>query len=376
MRLLPFFALLVLSTPALAAYDKPYIGDMKEYRADYEDTFVHLARDYGLGYVEMRAANPDVDPWLPGDGTKLILPMRHILPDAPRSGVVINLPEMRLYAYVNGDDAPTTYPIGIGREGLDTPLGKTSVVRKAEGPIWRPTPRMRKEKPELPEEVGPGPENPMGTHALYLGFHQIAIHGTDRPFGIGRRISSGCIRLYPEDIIALYKIIPVGTEVTVVNQPIKLAWIDDQLFMEAHPTVEQAIQMEEAGEVKSSPKLSDSDMERIMKAAGQYKDHLRWPAIRTAVRERRGYPIAIARRPAGGEEPVALDDKAAKEAVEATKEEKKAEKTDKDSAEKPEVKAEKKSDADAGKKEEKLADNSDKDAKAYDGAPPKSTLNP
>jgi L,D-transpeptidase ErfK/SrfK len=155
---------------------------------------------------------------------------------------------------------------------------------------------MRKEKPELPAQMGPGPENPMGTHALYLGFPLVAIHGTNRAFGIGRRISSGCIRLYPEDIISLYNMIPVGTQVTVVNQPIKLAWIDDQLYIEAHPEVEQAIKMEETGEIISA-KLSNTDMERIIKAAGPYKDRLNWPEIRKAVKERRGYPIAIARRP-------------------------------------------------------------------------------
>src|SRR5262245_38881979 len=129
------FALTLLIAPvaARAEYALPYIGDTMEYRAKYEDTFVYLARDYNLGFVEMRAANPTVDPWIPGEGTKIILPTRHLLPDAQRKGVVINLPEMRLYAYVNGDNAPNSYPIGIGREGLDTPLGVTKVVRKVEG---------------------------------------------------------------------------------------------------------------------------------------------------------------------------------------------------------------------------------------------------
>ncbi|MEZ5918623.1 MAG: L,D-transpeptidase family protein [Alphaproteobacteria bacterium] len=291
-------ALCVVSgaTGALAAYDKPYIGKTIEYTAKYEDTFVHLARDYNLGFVEMRAANPDADPWIPGEGKKLILPTRHILPDAPHEGVVINLPEMRLYAYLNGDNEPFSFPIGIGREGLDTPIGGTKVVRKTEGPVWRPTARMRKEKPELPEAVPPGPENPLGTHALYLGWPTYAIHGTNKPFGIGRRVSSGCIRMYPEGITRLYELVPVGTSVQVVNQPVKLAWIGDELFIEAHPDIEQAIQMEETGFV-SSPKLSDEDMKRILKVAGPHKDRLRWAAIRTAIKERRGYPIPVARKP-------------------------------------------------------------------------------
>ena len=280
---------------AWATYDKPYVGDTINYRADYRDTFVYIARDYKLGYVEMRAANPGVDPWIPGEGTKLVLPTRHILPDAPRKGVVINLPEMRLYYYQDANQPPITYPIGIGREGLDTPLGVTKVARKVAGPTWTPTARMRREDPKLPAVEPPGPNNPMGTHALYLGFPLVAIHGTNRAFGIGRRISSGCIRLYPEDIISLYNQVPVGTQVNVVDQPLKLAWIGDELFLEAHPAVENAIMLEETGSMPA-PKLRPDDMERIIKAAGAYKDNLHWSAIRTAVKERRGYPVSIARR--------------------------------------------------------------------------------
>ena len=305
-------AVLTLALPrlALADYDLPYIGENKTYRAKYEDTFVHLARDYNLGFVEMRAANPGIDPWIPGSGKKLTLPMRHILPDAPRKGIVINLADMRLYAFVNGDAEPYSFPIGIGREGLNTPEGSTTVVRKVQGPIWRPTPRMRKEKPELPEVVYPGPENPMGTHAMYLGWSQYAIHGTDKPFGIGRRSSSGCIRMYPEGILKLYDLIPVGTKVTVVNQPIKAAWIGDRLYIEAQPSVDQAIAMEENGAVMEH-KLTEADMSRIIKVAGEFKDKVRWAAVRTAVRERAGYPVEIARRPGYGpapSEPVEEDD--------------------------------------------------------------------
>lgn len=283
---------------ALAAgYGLPYIGEMEEIRAEYEDTFVHLARDYNLGFVEMRAANPYVDPWLPGKGTKLILPMRHILPNAPREGIVINLADMRLYAFFDKNQPPFSTPVGVGREGLNTPLGTTTVVRKAEGPIWRPTERMRREDPTLPAVVYPGDENPMGSHAMYLGWPQYAIHGTNKPFGIGRRSSSGCLRLYPEAITRVYEMFPVGTKVTVVNQPIKLAWIGDELFLEASPTIEQSVQMEEMGQVKEQ-KLTNEEMRKIIEFAGEYQDRLRWPAIRTAIKERNGYPVSIARRPA------------------------------------------------------------------------------
>ena len=282
---------------AHAGYDKPYVGETITYKSQHEDTFVHLARDYNLGFVEMRAANPYVDPWLPGKGTALILPTRHLIPESDRKGVVINLADMRLYAFVNGDEAPTTFPIGVGREGLNTPIGRTKVTRKKEGPTWTPTPRMRREDPELKPHYPPGPDNPLGTHALYLGWPTYAIHGTNKPFGIGRRISSGCIRMYPENIIKLFNMIPVGTSVQVVNQPIKLAWINDRLFLEAHPEMEQAIQMEEYG-IVTSPKLSEEDLKRIVAAAGDYEHKLRWPAIRMAIKERHGYPVEIARRPA------------------------------------------------------------------------------
>jgi len=203
---------------------------------------------------------------------------------------------MRLFFYPEDGSEPVSFPIGVGREGLATPMGVTSVVRKTEGPVWRPTPRMRAEKPDLKEAYGPGPDNPMGTHALYLGWPQYAIHGTNKPFGIGRRVSSGCIRMYPEKIIQLYNMIPVGTRVEVVNQPVKLAWIDDKLYLEAHPTLEQAIDFEEKG-VAQEQKLTDEEMKYLIKTAGEWQDRLNWPEIRLALKERKGYPIQIARRP-------------------------------------------------------------------------------
>lgn len=294
--LLTLAVLTSLSMPAQAAYELDYIGEEKIYVARDEDTLVVIARENEMGFVEMRAANPTVDPWLPGAGTELILPKKIILPDAPHEGVVINLPEMRLFIFDKDGSAPTTFPISIGREGLETPIGTTTVVRKADGPVWRPTPRMRREDPDLPAVVEQGPENPMGTHALYLGWPSYALHGTNKPYGIGRRASSGCIRLYPEHITKLFSMIPVGTKVTAVNQPIKLAWIDDVLYLEAHPDIDQAIQMEETGQVFAA-KMSDQDMAFIVNAAGQYQDRLHWATVRNEVRNRSGRPVMIARRP-------------------------------------------------------------------------------
>lgn len=285
------------------AYDRDYVGEMQTYTARYEDTMVQIARAFNVGFVELRAANPYLDPWMPGEGKKIIIPSMHLLPRAPHNGLVVNLAEMRLYSFLKPGQVKT-FPLGIGAEGLSTPSGTTTIVRKVVGPTWRPTPRMHKIHPELPAVVGPGPDNPMGTNAMYLGWPQYAIHGTDKPFSIGRRASSGCMRMYPENITELYAMTPVGTNVTVVNQPVMLAWVGDKLYMEAHPTTEQADKMEIDGGLPGYV-FTEEDMGSIVAAAGEYADKLNWPLIRQVVRERRGYPVEIYRK--GNAAPVKAD---------------------------------------------------------------------
>lgn len=272
------------------------IGEMQIIKSRYEDTIVKLAREYGLGYVEIRAANPTVDPWLPGDGTKITLPTMNLLPKGPRKGIVINLAEMRMYVYYGPGIEPASYPVGIGREGLTSPLGTTTVARKMVGPIWRPTDRMRKEDPKLKATYYPGPDNPMGTHAMYLGFPSYAIHGTNKPYSIGWRLSSGCIRMYPEDITTLYNFTPEGTQVTIVDQPIKTAWIGNDFYVEVHPTQEQADIISRDG--KPDYQVADKDIQQIVKEAGSYADDLNWDLVRAAIKNRYGYPIKVLTRPA------------------------------------------------------------------------------
>jgi L,D-transpeptidase ErfK/SrfK len=281
----------LLMPAALQASD--LTGEMLVHKAQHEDTFIEIARQHSLGYVEMRAANPDIDPWLPGAGTEIIVPAMHVLPDALREGLVINLPEMRLFKFDENGNVEKAYSIGIGREGLSTPTGRTKIVRKTDGPTWRPTKRMRAEDPELPESVPPGPDNPLGTHALYLGWPQYLIHGTNKPYGIGRRVSSGCIRMYPEGITDLVEKVPVGTPVTVVNQPVKAGWKGGTLYLEAHPTTEQADRVEIEGEPKSY-RLEEDDMRHILRIAGPHAAKLDWAVIRKVIRERRGYPVPVA----------------------------------------------------------------------------------
>lgn len=280
--------------PKEQGYPKSYIGQMQTYYAEYEDTLVHVGRRFGLGFVEMRAANPNLDPWIPGSGAKIIVPTMHLLPDsAPRDSIVINLAEMRMYIYGKKGAEPITYPIGIGRDGLETPVGTTRIMRKMANPTWYPTERMRREDPKLPAFVPPGPENPMGTHALYLGIPMLAVHGTNKPYGIGRRVSSGCIRMFPEDITKVFDMTPISTKVTIVDQPIKAAWIEDRLYLEVHPTQEQATQMERDGAIPDY-QLSERDLSYILRVAGPQVEKLDWAAIRKVVKERRGYPVVIA----------------------------------------------------------------------------------
>lgn len=272
-----------------------YIGDMDSVTAKFEDTLLQIGRDHNLGYVEMVAANPNIDPILPGSGKKIILPKRHLIPDVKQTGIVINLAEMRMYDFVSDPENPKTYPLGIGRDGLNTPLGVTKITRKKDGPSWRPTPRMKREDPTLPDVVPPGEENPLGTHALYLGWPAYLIHGTHKPLGVGRRVSSGCIRMYPEDILKIFENIPVGTEVNVIKQPIKMAWIGDMLYIEAHAEDELADSYEDIGEIQEY-RVPETLFANLSDIAGEHKDRLDWKIIREAVKYRRGVPLAILKR--------------------------------------------------------------------------------
>jgi L,D-transpeptidase ErfK/SrfK len=271
--------------------------------ATYEDTLVHIGRKHGIGFVEMRAANPTLDPWIPGASANIVIPAQNLIPDAPQKGAIINLAEMRIYVFNNGaGKPPTTFAIGIGRDGLQTPVGTTTIIRKTEDPTWTPTPRMRAEDPTLPPVVFPGADNPMGTHALYLGFPHIAIHGTNKPYGIGRRVSSGCIRMFPEDIGRIYSMLPVGTQVTVVDQPIKAGWVGETFYIEASPTQTQATAMEKEGKIPDY-EVSETDLAYIMRKAGNDQNKLDWTLVRKVIKERKGYPIEVATRESASETP-------------------------------------------------------------------------
>ena len=286
-------------TEARAASAYPsMIGEAIRYRARHEDTLVHLPRRFNVGYTELRAANPYVDVWLPGAGTEILIPAGHIVPQAANKGLVLNLGDQRLYYFKPDGRTVVSFPVGIGREGWSTPTGRTKVVRKRERPTWYVPKSIRAERPYLPKVVPPGPDNPLGSHALYLGWTSYLLHGTNKPYGIGRRASHGCVRLYPEDIARLFREIPVGTPVTVVDQPVKIAWAGGDLMLEAHPTQAQADRVE-AGE----PIARDSAPEiayRLIYAARAQAGRLDWPLIRRTLRKRSGVPVGVL-KPKGAE---------------------------------------------------------------------------
>lgn len=210
------------------------------------DTLSDLARTYGLGYDELIAANPDVDPWLPGENTPVLLPTQFILPDVPREGVVLNMASKRLFYFPQVPDGQPvivkTFPIGIGRVGWETPLGATTVVAKAKDPHWYVPLSVRQEHAELgnplPSVVPPGPENPLGHRVLKLDMPGYLIHGTNQPFGVGMRVSHGCVRLYPENIEYLYELVEIGEPVMIINEPFLMANVDGDIYFESHTPLE------------------------------------------------------------------------------------------------------------------------------------------
>jgi L,D-transpeptidase ErfK/SrfK len=226
-----FVALLAVTSAAAKELPLPASGDivgkLGVVVTRKEDTLLDIARQHGLGYNEITAANPGVDPWVPGESTEVVLPTAFVLPPGPREGMVINLAQMRLFYFPPprpGEPARViTHPIGIGVDIAPTPLGATRIVRKAVDPTWYPPDSIRERRAEegeiLPAVVPPGPDNPLGGYALYLGLPGYLIHGTNRPWGIGMRVSNGCIRLYPEDIEALFAQVPVDTRVRIVREP-------------------------------------------------------------------------------------------------------------------------------------------------------------
>ena len=253
------------------------------------DTLSDVARHFGLGYEEIVAANPELDPWVIDHQTRALVPLQFVLPEAPQRGLVINLAAMRLYHYPASPDAArvVTYPVGIGREGRPSPTGGLFIVRKAKNPTWRPTRNILndhlKRGDPLPTVVPPGPDNPLGAYAMYLSAPKYLIHGTNKPYSVGLRASNGCIRLYPEDMEALFPTVPVKTPVTIVNQPYLIGTHGGTYYLQAYRP------HEELNEPEARRRLRDT----LKKLETEHRLTFDWNRIERIVNEARGIPFPI-----------------------------------------------------------------------------------
>ncbi len=247
-----------------------------------DDSLIELARRYDVGFNEITAANPKIDPFIPLAGTRVTIPRSWILPDVPQhQGIVINLAEMRLYYFTpRNRECVETFPIGIGDEGWDTPTGTYRITEKKVNPAWHVPGSILKQRPELPKVLPPGDDNPLGSHALRLSGGKIMIHGTNRPFGIGRRVSHGCIHLYPEDIATFFHKVAIGTSVTIVQQPVKAAAVNGWVVVEIHEGGARELERKAVDLLKKKGLLARVDLDRL----------------KVAIQARSGMPTDITRK--------------------------------------------------------------------------------
>jgi L,D-transpeptidase ErfK/SrfK len=293
--LLPAAALAAAEKFELANIEDSVVGNVRVTRAGPQDTLLDIARRNGLGYYDIKLVNPGVDMWMPDPEAEILLPHEYVLPHAPRKGIVINIPEMRLFYFTGGKGAAPlsvmAFPIGIGREGRSTPYISTRVIQKQVRPTWYPPESIRAEHAAegrlLPPRVPPGPDNPLGEFALRINPPQYLIHGTNRPWGVGMRVSGGCIRLYPEDIEYLYSMVEVGTPVHIVNQPYKVGQREGNLYLQAFPFLEE-----------DADKFDDNltSVVRMVVAMTESRAYeLDWDLARQTIRQARGVPVRIGR---------------------------------------------------------------------------------
>ncbi len=246
------------------------IGRPQKYLIKERETLIELAMEFDLGYNEITEANGDVDPWIPEKGSEILIPTSWILPEILNKGILINLAEMRLYHFFNikNKNYVRTFPIGIGREGFNTPEGTFRIVTIVKDPVWNVPESIRKERPELPAFIPPGPDNPLGKYWLQLSIKGYGIHGTNRPYGIGRRVSHGCIRLYPKDIEILSRLVRPNTMVKIINEPVKATRYNNRVYIEISNTNLPTTELKRLALKKLSEKrlLKDVNTQRLMKA--------------------------------------------------------------------------------------------------------------
>ena len=276
--------------------DVDIVGQVQTITASRDETLLDIARRHDLGQNEILLANPAVDRWLPEENAVVTLPNRFILPNVERTGLVLNLPEMRMYYYPEAEPGEiplvVTHPVSVGRMDWETPLGKTRIITKQKDPDWRPPQSLKDEAiaqgdEPLPDIVRAGPDNPLGRYAMRLGIPGYLIHSTNKPYGVGMRVTHGCLRMYPEDIERLFVDIPVNTPVHIVNQPVKLGWLAGTLFVELHPPLEE------------DQELYSNYMQNVLDAIAEFTStndiNISGRMLWEAIEQQNGIPVAITR---------------------------------------------------------------------------------
>ncbi|NOV31380.1 L,D-transpeptidase family protein [Methylomonas sp. ZR1] len=266
------------------------VGTLASISSRENDTLSDIGRHYGLGYNDITIANANLDPWtLPAEQT-VLLPLRFVLPDAPRKGIVLNLANMRMFYYPkNQANTVLTYPVGIGRQGWNTPLGQTQIVAKKANPDWTVPESIHREHQALgdplPKVIRSGPDNPLGSYAMPLGFSGYLIHGTNKPYGIGLQVSHGCVQLYPEDIEVLFNKVEVGTPVRIVHQPYMATWQDDMLYLEAHRPLDKW--------EKQQKQLQKDIRKKLQQLASEKQATVDWSKVERILQRADGVPTPV-----------------------------------------------------------------------------------
>ena len=245
------------------------------------DTLLDVAFRHRLGFERVVRLNPGVDPWIPEPGIVVHLPTQHVLPDVPERGLVVNVPEMQLYDFTRPGETEI-FAVAIGDEMDPSLVGEFKIGSKREKPAWHVPKSILAERPELPPIVPPGPDNPLGDHWMTIGTTSYGIHGTNNRWSIGREATHGCLRLYNDDVARLYARTPPGTRLRIVYQTVKLGRLGDEIWVEAHPD------------------RYGRDPDRLPNALGRLAElgllaDIDTDALRRAVDEARGEPIAIGR---------------------------------------------------------------------------------
>lgn len=281
------------------------VGALATVESQQDDTLPDLARHFGLGFTDITIANPHLEPWALAENQQVLLPLQFILPEAARKGVVLNLANMRMFYYPKDQQKVLTFPVGIGRDGWNTPLGMTKIVAKKANPSWTVPESIHREHQllgdPLPKVIPSGPDNPLGYYAMPLGFTGYLIHGTNKPYGIGMQVSHGCVQLYPEDVEVLFEQVSVGTPVKIVHQPYLAAWGQDMLYLEAHRPLEKW--------GKQDKKLQKAVRAKLSKLAAENNAVVDWLRVDEVLNRADGIPTPVLQ---GGEDLPAITAQALK----------------------------------------------------------------